>query len=264
MATILITGASAGVGRYAARRLAERGDTVLAHGRDQAKLDSLAGELDGARVTTFTADLASFAETRALAARVREAHDRLDVLVNNAGVGFGPRGAERETGAEGHELRWTVNYLAPVLLTRSLLPSLRAAAPSRIVNVGSIGQVRIDFDDVEMEREYEGVIAYRRSKLAMVAWTFDLAEELRPDRIAVNVLHPATYMDTELVRSAGVTPLSTVAEGGEALISLIDAPQELTGRFFQGTTESMAHPEAYEPDVRRRLREVTERALGEA
>ncbi|WP_395110421.1 SDR family NAD(P)-dependent oxidoreductase [Actinomadura sp. SCN-SB] len=264
MTTILITGATGGLGRHLARRLAERGDTVLAHGRDQARLDRLAKELNGADLTTYTADLSSLAEARDLAARVSAAHDRLDVLVNNAGVGFGAPGSGREPGTDGHELRWTVNYLAPVLLTRSLLPALRAAAPSRIVNVGSLGQEGIDFDDVELVRGYDGVTAYRRSKLALAAWTFDLAEELRPDRIAVNCLHPATFMDTAMVTDAGVTPRSTVEEGGDAVMKLIDAPHEVTGRFFDGTHESRAHPDAYDPEVRHRLQKATTQALEQA
>ncbi|XVQ13557.1 SDR family NAD(P)-dependent oxidoreductase [Spirillospora sp. CA-255316] len=264
MTTVLITGSTAGVGRRLVQSLAERGDTVLAHGRDAAKLERLAKELDGARLTTFTADLASLADVRALAARVAETCDRLDVLVNNAGVGFGGQGAGREAGRDGHELRLSVNYLAPVLLTRSLLPLLRAAAPSKIVNEGSLGQEPIDFDDLEMERHYDGVAAYRRSKLALAAWSFDLAEELRADRISVNCVHPATFMDTAMVRDAGVTPLSTVDEGAAAVLRLIDAPPEITGRFFDGGRESRAHRDAYDPQVRRRLREATAGLLGTA
>lgn len=260
MATILITGATAGVGRYLARTLAARGETVLAHGRDRAKLDGLVKELDG-RAAGYVADLASLDEVRALAGRLARDHDRLDVLINNAGVGSGLRGSGRELSRDGHELRFAVNYLAPVLLTRLLLPLLRAAAPARVVNEGSLGQDEIDFSDLTMAHRYTGTLAYCRSKLALAAWSLDLAEELRADGVAVDCIHPATYMDTGMVRAAGVTPWSTVADGGDAVLRLLAEPPAATGRFFDGTTESRAHPAAYDPQVRRRLREINA-ALG--
>lgn len=197
--TVLITGSTAGVGRYVAERLAGQGAHVLAHGRDQGKLDALVKELPG-RVTPYLADLASLEEVHGLARRVRADHDRLDVLINNAGAGSGRPGAGRELSRDGNELRFAVNYLAPVLLTRQLLPIIT----DRIVNEGSLGQDEIDFDDLTMEHRYNGTLAYCRSKLALAAWTFDLAAEL--DTISVNCIHPATYMDTDMVRNAGVTP----------------------------------------------------------
>jgi NAD(P)-dependent dehydrogenase (short-subunit alcohol dehydrogenase family) len=256
MRTILITGSTAGVGRYLAGKLIGRGDTVLVHGRDPERLRLLVDEL-GARAVPYVADLASLEHVRSLAARVAADHDRLDVLVNNAGVGSGPQGGARELSRDGHELRFAVNYLAPALLTRLLLPLLRNAAPSRIVNEGSLGQDTIDFGDLTMDDRYTGTLAYCRSKLALAAWSFDLAEELRGERIAVDCVHPATYMDTAMVRAAGVTPWSTVEEGGDAVLARIDAPETVTGGFYDGPTESKAHPDAYDQEVRRRLREAT-------
>lgn len=257
MTTVLITGSTAGVGRYLARRLAERDMTVLLHGRDEAKLDKLAAETGG---RPYVADLASLAEVRDLAARVRAdlatekpEGARLDVLINNAGVGSG---TSRRLTADGHELHWAVNYLAPVLLTRLLLPALGPG--SRIVNEGSLGQDAIDFDDLTMEHHYSGSLAYCRSKLALAAWTFDLAAEL--DGIAANCIHPATYMDTAMVREAGITPWSTVEEGGDAVLRLV-TDESGTGLFFDGMARSKAHRDAYDPQVRCRLREVTDRAL---
>jgi NAD(P)-dependent dehydrogenase (short-subunit alcohol dehydrogenase family) len=261
VSTILVTGATAGLGAWLAHRLAGGGHTVLAHGRDPAKVGELA-EL--ANVIPFVADLASLADVRRLAAEVA-ALGPLDVLVNNAGVGFGRPGAPRELSKDGHELRWAVNYLAPVLLARELLPALRAAAPARIVNVGSLGQVPIDFDDLEMERRYDGVDAYRRAKLALAAFTFDLADEQSESGSGVTVtcLHPATFMDTAMVNEYGAAPLSTVDEGGEATLALVTGPQHATtnGEFFDGRNPARANPAAYDPEVRRRLREVTDSAL---
>lgn len=131
MPTVLITGATSGLGRHIAFELVRSGYVVLAHGRDRGRTDRLVAELraEGGEAHGFVADLASLARVRRLAEEVAAAHPRLDVLVNNAGVGAGPRGAGREVSADGHELRLAVNYLAPVALTRALLPTLRASAP---------------------------------------------------------------------------------------------------------------------------------------
>ena len=261
MSTILITGATSGLGRYVAFELVRAGHLVLAHGRDSNRTERLVEELrtEGA-AEGFVADLASLAQVRELGARVAEAHPGLDVLVNNAGVGFGTRGTGREVSADGHELRLAVNYLAPVVLTRALLPVLRGRPTARIVNVGSIGQEPLDFDDPELTRGYSGVSAYCRSKFALAAHTFSLAEELHGTGVRVNVLHPATYMDTAMVREGGVSPWSTVADGAPGVLAL--ATQDLgTGGFFDGTRPARAHEGTYDPEVRKRLAAVTEQLL---
>jgi NAD(P)-dependent dehydrogenase (short-subunit alcohol dehydrogenase family) len=168
--------------------------------------------------------------------------------------------------ADGHELRFAVNYLAPVLLTRLLVPLLAASAPSRIVNVGSLGQVAFDPADAQFEDGYNGVGAYRRSKLALAAFTFDLAAELDAAKVTANCLHPATFMNTAMVNRGGITPLSTVEEGGEATMRLITDPAlaGVTGQFFDGLRPSRAMPTAYDPRFRIQLREVTDRMLGAA
>lgn len=252
MTTALITGSTAGVGRYLTERLTAQGVTVLAHGRDRAKLDVVATET-GAR--PYLADLASLAEVRDLAGKVRAEHDRLDVLINNAGIGSADA---RSLTVDGHEAHWAVNYLAPVLLTRLLLPGL--APRGRVINEGSLGQDTIDFDDLTMEHGYSGGLAYCRSKLALAAWSFDLAEQV--DGVAVNCIHPATYMDTAMVREAGIRPVSTVEEGGDAVLRLV-TEETGTGLFYDGMSRAKAHRDAYDPQVRRRLREATDRALAD-
>ena len=262
---VLITGATSGLGRYLARQLASSGWQVLAHGRDPARVADLTAELGGG-ARGYVADLASLGDVRELAALVRAEVPRLDVLVNNAGIGFGAPGEGRQVSADGHELRFAVNYLAPVLLTRLLVPLLTASAPSRIVNVGSLGQVPFDPADAEFEAGYNGVDAYRRSKLALAAFTFDLAGELAAAQVTVNCLHPATLMNTEMVVDAGITPVSTVEQGGEATMRLITDPalDAVTGQFFDGLRTSRALPQAYDRQFRKQLREVTDRMLSQA
>jgi NAD(P)-dependent dehydrogenase (short-subunit alcohol dehydrogenase family) len=260
---VLITGATSGLGRYLARELAGSGWQVLAHGRDPARVADLAAELGGG-ARGYVADLASLGQVRELAAEVRAQVPRLDALVNNAGIGFGAPGQGRQVSADGYELRFAVNYLAPVLLTRRLVPLLTASAPSRVVNVGSLGQVPFDPADAGFEHGYSGVDAYRRSKLALAAFTFGLAGELKAAGVTVNCLHPATFMDTAMVTQGGITPVSTVEQGGEATMRLITDPalDAVTGQFFDGLETSRARPEAYDPRFRAELSEITDRILG--
>jgi NAD(P)-dependent dehydrogenase (short-subunit alcohol dehydrogenase family) len=276
---VLITGATSGLGRYLATELAGSGWQVLAHGRDPARVADLAAELSGGARGTgggarglgggargYVADLASLGQVRDLAAEVRAQVPRLDVLVNNAGIGFGSPGQGRQVSTDGYELRFAVNYLAPVLLTRLLVPLLTASAPSRVVNVGSLGQVPFDPADAGFEHGYSGVDAYRRSKLALAAFTFGLAGQLEAAGVTVNCLHPATFMNTAMVTEGGITPVSTVEQGGEATMRLITDPalDGVTGPFFDGLETARARPEAYDPRFRAELSEVTDRILGQA
>ncbi|MGW0770160.1 SDR family NAD(P)-dependent oxidoreductase [Streptomyces sp. NPDC002676] len=262
MSTVLITGATSGLGRYVAFELVRCGHLVLVHGRDRTRTEQLVAELRAeGRAEGFVADLARLAEVRELGARVAEAHPELDVLINNAGVGGGAPGTGRELSADGHELRLAVNYLAPVALTRSLLPVLRANPPARIVNVGSVGQEPLDFADPELTRGYGGMVAYYRSKFALAAHTFTLAEELAGTGVSVNVLHPATFMDTAMVREAGVAPWNSVTDGAPGVLAL--ATRDLgTGGYFDGTRPARAHEATYDPEVRKRLAAVTDQLLG--
>ncbi|MFR0356011.1 SDR family NAD(P)-dependent oxidoreductase [Streptomyces sediminimaris] len=261
MSTILITGATSGLGRYVAFELVRAGHLVLAHGRDPGRTERLVAELrTEGDAEGFVADLASLSQVRELGARVAAAHPGLDVLINNAGVGAGAPGAARELSADGHELRLAVNYLAPVVLTRALLPVLRANAPARVVNVGSAGQDPLDFDDIEFRRAHDGFAAYRRAKFALAAHTFALAEELADTGVAVNVLHPATFMDTAMVREGGVTPWNTVADGAPGVLALATGDHG-TGGYFDGTDRARAHEATYDRELRKRLSAVTDQLL---
>ena len=219
---VLVTGSTDGLGRLLARELAAGGMHVLIHGRNRERGEQLLEEIRsaGGQAQFYPADLASLAATRQLADTVLREHERLDLLINNAGIGTGGRGGTRETSSDGHELRFAVNYLAGFLLTRLLLPRLMASAPARIVNVASAGQYPLDFDNLMLTRAYSGMRAYAQSKLAQVMCTFDLASELPCEQVSASCLHPATYMDTNMVRLAGVTPASTVEVGAAAVLAL--------------------------------------------
>ena len=265
---IVVTGATSGLGRHLTGELVRAGATVVAHGRDPSKLAGLREDLAAADggIETVEADLADLRQVDRLAGEIAERFDRIDVLVNNAGIGFGAPGSGRETSAQGYELRFAVNYLAGYHLTRQLVPLLVAGAPSRIVNVASIGQQALDLDDPMVEWRHSGTVAYRRSKLAQVMFTFDLAEELVDRGVTANALHPATFMDTFMVREGGVRPLSTVDEGGAATLRLIAAPEldGVTGRFFDGTRETRPDPQADDPAARARLRRLSDDLVAEA
>jgi NAD(P)-dependent dehydrogenase (short-subunit alcohol dehydrogenase family) len=257
----LVTGSTDGVGRFVAERLGADGWDVIVHGRDaergRAVVDMIAAVGGGARF--LSADLSDLAAVRSLAEQVAKAAPRLDLLINNAGIGSGGSGAKRQVNAAGVELRFAVNYLAGFALTMRLLPLLKRSAPARIVNVASVGQQAIDFDDVMLARGYSGGRAYMQSKLAQVMFTFDLAARLQGTGVTVNCLHPATYMATTMVRESGVTPWSTVEQGAEAILQLAASPalEGRSGLYFDGLNESRANPQAYGAKARERLRALS-------
>jgi NAD(P)-dependent dehydrogenase (short-subunit alcohol dehydrogenase family) len=259
MSTVLVTGATDGLGRALATRLASDGTTVLAHARSEERgREALADLLDGpGDVRLVVGDLASLSAVRALADQVP---DRLDVLVNNAGIGLA--GARQES-QDGYELRFAVNYLAGFLLAALLRDRLVAAAPARIVNVASAGQMAIDFDDVMLEHDYSGTRAYCQSKLAQIMHAFDLAQELGDQGVTATALHPGTYMPTKMVIAAGTRPVTPLEQGVEAMWRLAADPKldGVTGRYFFGTGEARADKQAYDLDARRRLRELSERLV---
>jgi NAD(P)-dependent dehydrogenase (short-subunit alcohol dehydrogenase family) len=254
--TVLVTGSTDGLGREVALRLGKLGARVLVHGRDRARGEEVVKEIkaDGGDARFYQADFASLGEVRKLAAAVLKDNPRIDILINNAGLGSGPAGAPREESADGHELRFAVNYLAPFLLTGLLLPTIEKSAPARIVNVSSLGQQAIEFDDVMLAKSYHHRRAYMQSKLAQILFTIDLAQALAGKGVTVTTLHPATYMDTKMVR-AHTAPISTVAEGADAVMQLAvsDAVEGETGIYFNGLAEARAIPQAYDPEARARL-----------
>jgi NAD(P)-dependent dehydrogenase (short-subunit alcohol dehydrogenase family) len=259
--TILITGATDGLGRRVAERLSQPGVTLLVHGRCRERGQHLVAAIReaGGAAIFYRADFASLAEVRGLAQSIMDDHERLDVLINNAGIGMRGRYPGRAESRDGHELRFAINYLGGFLLTRQLLPPLAAGAPARIVNVASAGQHTIDFSDVMLMRAYSGQRAYCQSKLAHVLFTFDLAHELKGRGVTVNALHPSSYMDTAMVRGDGISPMTDVDQGADAILHLALAPEmaDRTGLYFDGMKPSRASPQAYDPAARAQLRALS-------
>jgi NAD(P)-dependent dehydrogenase (short-subunit alcohol dehydrogenase family) len=263
--TILVTGATDGLGRAVAAQLAASGATVLLHGRDEARgratIDEIQAQTPDAQLEWYRADLASLAEVSALADRIVGDHPRVEGVLSNAGIGTAtPGDGRRLESADGHELRFAVNYLAGYLLIRRLLPTLARGAPSRIVQVASAGQAPIDFDDVMLTRDYSGVQAYCQSKLAQIMLTIDLAHALDGHGISATCLHPGTYMPTKIVFGAGVTPVTALEDGVAATLRLLIGPDldGVSGVYFDGQREAVPHPQALDADARARLRELSD------
>ena len=258
--TVLITGSTDGLGREVALRVAARGAHVIVHGRSRergkAVVDEIAKEGKGT-ARFYAADLASLAEVRTLADTLKRDYPRIDVLVNNAGVYLG----DRQVSKDGHEMHFAVNYLAGFLLTRSLLPTLIASAPSRIVNVSSIGQSPIDFSDVMLERPGRAAEGYTQSKLAQILFTIDLAAELKGKNVTVTALHPATMMDTTMLRQSGMRARSTVDEGATAVMRQVTGDVE-TGQYYNGLQAARPNAQAFDQNARAQLRALSQKLTG--
>jgi NAD(P)-dependent dehydrogenase (short-subunit alcohol dehydrogenase family) len=260
---VLVTGSTDGLGREVARRLAAQGAHVIVHGRNAERGQALVQEIAAAgrgAARFYGADFASLDAVRGFADRIVRDYERLDVLVNNAGV-WVDQEKGRLTSADGHELHFAVNYLAPYLLTHKLLPLLERGRSPRIVNVSSGAQQPIEFDDVMLERGYSDRRGYAQSKLAQILFTVDLAEDLKAKGIAAYALHPATLMNTPMVLSRGATPRSSVDEGTEAVLHAMttDAP---SGTYFNVKTPATPNAQAADPDARMRLRTLSRELTG--
>jgi NAD(P)-dependent dehydrogenase (short-subunit alcohol dehydrogenase family) len=262
--TILITGSTDGLGKIAAIQLARKNAHVIIHGRNPEKVTKVVEEIKhectNHSIEGITADFSSLAAVRKMAAEIIKRFSAIDVLINNAGVGF----ADERYGKDGYELRFAVNYLAPYLLTHLILPVIKKSAPSRIVNVSSAGQAPVNFEDIMMENHFDAVQAYCQSKLALIMFTIDLAEQLKDDNITVNALHPGTYLDTNMVRRANIPPRGTVESGADAEVYLACSEKldSITGRYFNVKTETRAEAQAYDNAARERLRSIAIKITG--
>ncbi len=257
---VMITGSTDGLGRELALRAAAQGARVIVHGRNAERGRAVVEEITKTgkgSARFYAADFSSLDEVRMLGQAILRDYDRIDVLVNNAGVLL----SERQVSKDGQEQHFAVNYLSAFLLTRTLLPRIVTAAPSRIVNVASVAQSPIDFDDVMLERPGRGGQGYGQSKLAMVMFALDLAEELKGQNVTVTALHPATMMDTSMVREAGMKARATVDEGAVAAMRQISGTVD-SGQYYNGLQAARANAQAYDEAARARLRSLSMRLTG--
>ncbi len=267
----LVTGGNSGIGKTAALVLARQGATILLTGRDRARGEAAANDLRAAGAASaefLPADLSTMAAVRALAAEVRQRHDQLHVLINNAGLIC----AERRLTADGLEETFAVNHLAPFLLTNELRPLL-AAGKARIVTVASDAHRRIrtlDFDNLQGEKRYRPFLAYSQSKLENILFTYELAARWAGDGVTANCLHPGVVL-TPIWRNAKgilgffamlIKPFMISAEkGGASVARLACAPEleSVTGRYFHRDTERHTTPVSYDKTVSARLWDLSEK-----
>jgi NAD(P)-dependent dehydrogenase (short-subunit alcohol dehydrogenase family) len=270
----LVTGASSGIGEAVALELAERGARVVPVGRDAGRLAKVAKRIEragGGAAEPLRADFASLAEVRGLASGVLERHERIDVLVNNAGLTAG----RRELTEDGHELTFAVNHLAPFLLTNLLLPRLRACAPARVVTTSSDAHRsgRLDFDDLQREHGWASWRAYSDSKLANVLFTRALARRLEGSAVDANAVHPGVIR-TRLGRGASpllrlgwtaVKPfLGSPRRGADTIAWLAGSPEAegLSGLYFSDGHPAPLRGQAADDDAAERLWKVSEGLTG--
>lgn len=262
--TILVTGATDGIGKQTALALARLGHSVWIHGRNPARTSAVVDEVQRMAgndcVQVVTGDFTSLAQVKALADDVNRRVERLDVLINNAGVWMN----ERVLTEDGIETTFQVNHLAPFLLTNLLLPLLRRSAPARIVTVASQLHKRgqLHLDDLQLAHSYSGYNAYTQSKICNVLFAYALAERLRGSGVTSNVLHPG-IITTKLLWTGFQSTANDVAEGAKTSVHLATAPEleGVTGKYFEPVREMPSAEITYDAKTQTDLWQISERML---
>jgi len=267
---VMVTGANSGIGKSASIALAEKGGTVVMVARNKERGEAARSEIvtksGNNSIDLLLADLSSLESVRQLVAEFRKKYSKLHVLINNAGL-FNQR---RRVTADGYENTFATNYLAAFLLTNLQLDLLKTSAPSRIINVSSVGHYNghISFDDLNLERDYGGWKAYGQSKLALVLFTHELAKKLQGTGVTVNAVHPgtvATNIWTRPFGSAGfITALpklfmASPEKGAETIVYLASSPdaQSLSGEYLEKSKVKKSSEESYDEEIAQRLWDVS-------
>ena len=273
--TVLITGGTSGIGKATAVAMAAMGANVVITGRNaergEAAVEEIKGQSTGAAVELILADLCVQGEVRRLAETFLARHDRLDVLVNNAGVVL----SRRTETSDGIETTLAINHLAPFLLTNLLLDLLKESAPGRVITTSSEAQRwgSMDFGDLQSRRRYRGFPVYGMTKLANIMFTYELADRLKGTGITANCLHPGGVGTNFGKNNGGPMALFFRAfkpfmrspeQGADTLIWLASSPEVdgVSGKYFSDRKEIEAKKIAYDPDARHRLWEISEDLTG--
>ena len=269
--TVLVTGATAGIGRETALGLAKLGAHVVLVGRDEAKTKRVCDELRAAtgneKIDFLLADVSKLAEVRRLSAEFMSRFGTLTVLVNNVGL----MNLQREVSGDGFELTFAVNHLAPFLLTKLLLPALARGAPARIVNVSSDAHrgASLDFDNLQLEKGYSTFAAYGRSKLMNILFTRELARRVASQRITANALHPGMVASNFMkkpgfvgtVGNAFMSVFGISPEKGARTSLFLAASPEVegkSGRYYARSQESQPSRQAQDDEAARHLWDISE------
>ncbi|CAM1343423.1 SDR family NAD(P)-dependent oxidoreductase [Tenacibaculum amylolyticum] len=258
---ILITGATDGLGKGVALALAMKGHHLLLHGRDPKRGQVLIADIIKAtgnkNLRYYNADFSELAQIKELAIQIIEKEPKLDVLINNAGLGIEPT---KRISKEGNEMLWQVNYLGTYMLTKLLQPLLEKSKPARIVQVASAGQAPLLFEDINQNKVWSGMQAYCQSKLAQIMLTIEIGEEFGKSGVIVNALHPASMMPTKIVQHV----IDNLSEGVDAVVKLaIDTSlNNVTGKYFFKQLQLKANPTAYSEENRKKLMQLSVEMTG--
>jgi NAD(P)-dependent dehydrogenase (short-subunit alcohol dehydrogenase family) len=262
---VLVTGSTDGIGKQTALDLAGMGARLILHGRSHDRLEAARAEIlqktGNEQIDTICADFSSLKQVRSMASSIVEKYDHLDVLVSNAATYM----RERILSEDGYEMTFAVNYLAAFLLVNQLLDLLKKSAPARIVIVSSVAHstARLDFDNLQGEKEYKPWRAYALSKLCNILFSFELAQRLNGSGVTANCLHPGV-VNTKLLRASFDMPGSDVREGARTSVFLASSPEveKANGQYFVDRQVSRASPLAQDEGLRRQLWRVSANLAG--
>ena len=272
---VLVTGATSGMGKVTARRLAEQGATVVVTGRNAEKTQSAVQEIQKqapqSAVRSLVADLTSLAQVGALAQAYRDSYPRLDALIHNAGGMFG----KRQLSGDGLEMTFALNHFAPFLLTSLLLDTLKASAPSRIVTIASAQHAgkQVPFEDMTHEKGYKPLEVYAESKLMAIMFTYALARRLQGTNVTANTLHPGVVATNFGKDAGGIWPaMFTVLapfelspqKGAQTALYLASSPEvaDVSGEYFVKSKPARSSKESYDVAAQERLWTLSEQVIG--
>jgi len=267
---VMVTGANSGIGKAASLALAKMGATVIMVARNKERGEAARSDIIGKSrnnsVDLLLADLSSLESVRQLAVDFRRKYSKLHVLINNAGL-FNQR---RRVTVDGYENTFATNYLAPFLLTNLQLDLLKASAPTRIINVSSVGHYNghINFEDLNLENDYGGWKAYGQSKLALVLFTHELAKKLQGTGVTVNAVHPGTVATNIWTRPFGPVGfimalpklfMTSPEKGAETIVYLASSPDAkgLNGEYVEKLKVKKSSDESYNEEIAQRLWDVS-------